>query len=77
MSLEDARALYDHIRDDADLTRDLFRQALQDPQGTLQRLVAIADERGLQVDPEDVQRFLNDEAPDGDGQWLLKARGGL
>ena len=77
MSLEDARALYDHIRDDADLTRDLVRQALQDPQGTLQRLVAIADERGLQVDPEDVQRFLKDEAPDGDGQWLLKARGGL
>jgi hypothetical protein len=77
MSLQDARALYDHIREDADLTRDLFRQALQDPQGTLQRLVAIAGERGLQVNAEDVQHFLQDEAPNGDGQWLLKARGGL
>ena len=66
MSLEDARALYDHIRDDAELTRDLFRQALQDPQGTLQRLVTIAGERGLQVDREDVQRYLQDEAPGGE-----------
>ena len=65
------------FREDADLTRDLFRQALQDPQGTLQRLVAIAGERGLEVNAEDVQHFLQDEAPNGDGQWLLKARGGL
>jgi Nif11 domain len=77
MSLQDARALYDHIREDHDLTKDLFRQALQDPQGTLQRLMAIAGERGLEVNAEDVQHFLQDEAPNSDGQWLLKARGGL
>ena len=35
MGFEQAQALYDIVRSDAQLTRSLFRQALQDPQGTL------------------------------------------
>ena len=72
-----AAELYRRISQDADLTRSLFRQALQDPSGALARIVAIGAEQGLSVSTEDVRDHLA-SLEDGDTkQWLLKARGGL
>tara|TARA_B100002052_G_C15872023_1_gene595171 strand:+ start:1613 stop:1846 length:234 start_codon:yes stop_codon:yes gene_type:complete len=77
MGLEQAQALYDLVRGDEQLTRALFRQALQDPQGTLDQLLAIADAKGLEVSREDITAYLNTSADDATRQWLVKARGGL
>ena len=77
MGFEQAQALYDIVRSDAQLTRSLFRQALQDPQGTLDQLVAIAEARGLSISRQEIRDYLNDSADDATRQWLIKARGGL
>ena len=77
MGFEQAQALYDIVRSDAQLTRALFRQALQDPQGTLDQLVAIADAKGLHVSRQEIRDYLNDSADDATRQWVIKARGGL
>ena len=77
MGFEQAQALYDIVRSDAQLTRSLFRQALQDPQGTLDQLVAIAEAKGLSVSREEIRDYLNDSADDATRQGLIKARGGL
>lgn len=77
MGLDQAQALYDLVRGDEQLTRALFRQALQDPQGTLDQLLAIADAQGLEVSSEDITAYLNTSADDATRQWLVKARGGL
>ena len=77
MGFEQAQALYDIVRSDAQLTRSLFRQALQDPQGTLDQLVAIAEAKGLSVSREEIRDYLNDSGDDATRQWLIKARGGL
>ena len=77
MGFEQAQALYDIVRSDAQLTRSLFRQALQDPQGTLDQLVAIAEAKGLSVSREEIRDYLNGSADDATRQWLIKARGGL
>lgn len=77
MGLDQAQALYDLVRSDEQLTRALFRQALQDPQGTLDQLLAIAAAQGLDVSREDITTYLNTSADDATRQWLIKARGGL
>ncbi|MEB3176377.1 MAG: Nif11 family protein [Synechococcus sp.] len=77
MALDQAQALYDLVRSDAQLTRALFRQALQDPQGTLDQLVAIAESQGLQVSRDDIRSYLDSSADDATKQWVIKARGGL
>ena len=77
MGFEQAQALYDIVRSDAQLTRSLFRQALQDPQGTLDQLVAIAEAKGLSVSRQEIRDYLNGSADDATRQWLIKARGGL
>ena len=77
MGFEQAQALYDVVRSDAQLTRSLFRQALQDPQGTLDQLVAIAEAKGLSVSRQEIRDYLNGSADDATRQWLIKARGGL
>ena len=77
MGFEQAQALYDIVRSDAQLTRSLFRQALQDPQGTLDQLVAIAEAKGLSISRQEIRDYLNDSADDATQQWLIKARGGL
>jgi plasmid stability protein len=77
MGLDQAQALYDLVRSDEQLTRALFRQALQDPQGTLDQLLAIASAQGLEVSREDITTYLNTSADDATRQWLIKARGGL
>ncbi|MYG38036.1 MAG: hypothetical protein F4162_03320 [Synechococcus sp. SB0676_bin_10] len=69
--------LYDAISQDRQLTASLYRQALNDPGGTVKRLVALAAERGLSVSADDVRRFVVELEDPGSRRWLDKARGGL
>ena len=72
-----AAELYGRISADAELTQALFRQALQDPSGALERIVAIGDELGLPVSREEVRAHVANLDDSASKQWLLKARGGL
>jgi hypothetical protein len=71
-----AATLYDRIGQDHDLTQSLFRQALQDPKGTLVRIVALGEEWNLPVTETEVREYLA-SLEDESKQWLVKARGGL
>ena len=75
--MDPSHKLYDAISRDRQLTASLYRQALNDPGGTVKRLVALAAERGLSVSPEEVRRFVADLEDPGSRRWLDKARGGL
>ena len=75
--MDPSRQLYDAVRQDRQLTASLYRQALNDPGGTVKRLVALAAERGLAVSAEDVRRFVAELEDPGSRHWLDKARGGL
>ncbi|MCY3537409.1 MAG: hypothetical protein OXG70_02570 [Cyanobacteria bacterium MAG IRC1_bin_28] len=75
--MDPSRQLYDAISQDRQLTASLYRQALNDPGGTVKRLVALAAERGLSVSADDVRRFVVELEDPGSRRWLDKARGGL
>ncbi|MEB3156029.1 MAG: hypothetical protein VKO26_01160 [Cyanobacteriota bacterium] len=77
MSAANAAALYARIREDSDLTQSLFRQALQDPSGALQRIVDLGAGWGLAVTGDEVREHLDGLDDIATKQWLLKARGGL
>jgi anhydro-N-acetylmuramic acid kinase len=77
MSAGNAPALYERIRSDQPLTQELFRQALQDPSGTLSRICALGDSWGLPVSRDEVKAHLASVDDPETKQWLLKARGGL
>jgi hypothetical protein len=77
MSAANAAALYAKISEDSELTQSLFRQALQDPAGALQRIVAIGAEQGLDVTPDEVREHIIGIDDSATKQWLIKARGGL
>ena len=72
-----AAGLYDRISQDPDLTQALFRQALQDPSGTLSRICSLGDSWGLPVSRDEVKTHLASVDDPEAKQWLLKARGGL
>jgi hypothetical protein len=72
-----AAALYERISADTDLTQSLFRQALQDPSGALDRIVALGEQLGLPVSREEVKAHVASLEDPASKQWLLKARGGL
>ncbi|EDY38524.1 conserved hypothetical protein [Cyanobium sp. PCC 7001] len=72
-----ASALYARISADAALTQELFRQALQDPHGALDRIVSLGDQFGLPVSREAVKAHVASLDDGASKQWLLKARGGL
>jgi hypothetical protein len=74
---DNAAALYARISADAELTQALFRQALQDPSGALDRIVALGQELNLPVDREQVRAHIASLDDPASKQWLLKARGGL
>ena len=77
-SIEDpAAALYRRISEDPELTRSLFRQALQDPTGALERIVAIGEAEGLAVTVAEVRDHIATLEDGATKQWLVKARGGL
>ena len=77
MSSGNAPTLYERIRSDQDLTQELFRQALQDPSGTLSRICELGQSWGLPVSRADVKAHLASVEDPDTKQWLLKARGGL
>ena len=77
MSAGNAPALYERIRSDHSLTQELFRQALQDPSGTLNRICELGDSWGLPVNRDEVKAHLATVDDPETKQWLLKARGGL
>jgi hypothetical protein len=72
-----AAALYARVSADTALTQSLFRQALQDPGGALDRIVALGQELGLPVSREEVKAHVASLDDAASKQWLLKARGGL
>ncbi|MCP9776188.1 hypothetical protein [Cyanobium sp. WAJ14-Wanaka] len=72
-----AAALYGHISSDSELTQALFRQALQDPNGALERIVAIGEQVGLSVTGDEVKAHIASLDDSASKLWLLKARGGL
>jgi hypothetical protein len=77
MSAGNAPALYERIRSDQQLTQELFRQALQDPSGALDRICSLGSEWALPVSRDEVKTHLNSIDDPDTKQWLLKARGGL
>jgi len=72
-----AAALYARISSDHALTQELFRQALQDPSGALDRIVALGEAFQLPVTREQVRAHVAALDDGASKQWLLKARGGL
>mgnify|MGYP007070468558 CR=1 FL=1 len=76
-STGNAQALYARISTDHDLTQTLFRQALQDPKGALERIVELGAASGLPVTAEEVKAHLGSLDDAASKQWLIKARGGL
>jgi hypothetical protein len=77
MTDSNAAELYRRISGNADLTQSLFRQALQDPGGALQRIVALGDEQGLPVTVDEVRGYIASLEDPATKQWVVKARGGL
>ena len=69
--------LYRRISEDPELTQSLFRQALQDPNGTLRRIVSIGSEQGLPVSVEEVRSYIISLEDGSTKQWLVKARSGM
>ena len=76
-STNNAASLYERISQDPDLTQALFRQALQNPSGTLEQICRLGDGWGLPVSVEQVKAHIRSLDDAGSKQWLLKARGGL
>ncbi|MEB3331131.1 MAG: hypothetical protein VKI83_01380 [Synechococcaceae cyanobacterium] len=72
-----AAALYARIQSDHELTQSLFRQALQDPSGALQRIIAIGEAESLPVSLEEVRSHLASLDDQETKRWVIKARGGL
>jgi hypothetical protein len=69
--------LYNRISADEALTQALFRQALQNPSGTLARIVEIGAALDLPVTVDEVRAHIASLDDLDTKQWLLKARGGL
>ena len=76
-STGNAASLYARISQDPVLTQALFRQALQNPSGTLEQICRIGDDWDLPVSVEQVKAHISSLEDLDSKQWLLKARGGL
>ena len=72
-----AAELYAKIEQDRDLTRALFRQALQNPDGAVRAICQVGDQMNLPVTHDEVKTFINSLDDELSKQWLVKARGGL
>jgi len=72
-----AAQLYGRISADPELTQSLFRQALQDPNGAVGRIVELGAAFNLPVTAEEVRRYVASLDDCDSKQWLVKARGGL
>ena len=72
-----AAELYKLINSDPKKKQDLFRQALQNPNGAMQSICAFGIEMNLPVTSEEVKEYLTTIDDSDTKQWLIKARGGL
>ena len=77
MNAGNAAELYGRISADQELTQALFRQALQDPNGAVGRIVDLGTTFNLPVTAEEVRRYVASLDDTDSKQWLVKARGGL
>lgn len=75
--MSNAAELYAKIEQDRDLTRALFRQALQNPEGAVQTIRQVGEQMNLSVTHDEVKAFINSLDDELSKQWLVKARGGL
>jgi hypothetical protein len=75
--MSNAAALYTRIENDRDLSKGLFRQALQNPSGALDSICEIGNQLNLPVTLQEVKDHLNSLDDEITKQWLIKARGGL
>ena len=75
--MSNAAELYAKIEQDRDLTRALFRQALQNPDGAIKTICQVGEQLNLQVTHDDVKAFINSLDDELSKKWLVKARGGL
>ena len=72
-----AAELYAKIEQNRDLTRALFRQALQNPDGAVRAICQVGEQMNLPVTHDEVKAFINGLDDELSKQWLVKARGGL
>lgn len=75
--MSNAAALYQRIEQDRELTRALFRQALQNPQGAIAAICQVGEQMNLPVTTDEVSTYINSLDDELSKQWLVKARGGL
>jgi len=75
--MSNAAELYAKIEQDRELTRALFRQALQNPEGAIQAICQVGEQMNLPVTHDQVKAFINGLDDELSKQWLVKARGGL
>ena len=75
--MSNAAELYAKIEQDRDMTRALFRQALQNPEGAIQAICQVGEGMKLPVTHQEVKAFISSLDDDLSKQWLVKARGGL
>ena len=75
--MSNAAELYEKIEQDRDLTRALFRQALQNPDGAIEAICQVGERMSLPVTNHEVKAFISSLDDDLSKQWLVKARGGL
>jgi hypothetical protein len=75
--MSNAAALYQRIEQDRELTRALFRQALQNPQGAIAAICQVGEQMNLPVTTDEVTTYINSLDDELSKQWLVKARGGL
>ena len=72
-----AAKLYKLISADPKKKQDLFRQALQNPNGAMQSICSYGIEMNLPVTSEEVKEYLSTIDDLDTKQWIMKARGGL
>ena len=75
--MSNAAEFYAKIEQDRDMTRALFRQALQNPEGAIQAICQVGEGMNLPVTHDEVKAFISSLDDDLSKQWLIKARGGL
>ena len=77
INASNAEELYARISSDQALTPSLFRPALQDPSGSLERIVELGQAFDLPVTVQEVRSYIATLDDIDSKQWLVKARGGL
>ena len=75
--MDPRRQLYESVHGNRDLTLSLYRQALTDPSGTVNRIVQLAEEQGIHLTAAEVREFVASLEDPESRRWLDKARGGL